>query len=62
MAENWSPVGIPTVDQDVELRANVTITGIAEANFITQGDYTVTIEDGGQLKHDDTSEKPSSPP
>lgn len=54
MAENWSPVGVPTIDQDIELRANVTITGIAEANFITQGDYTVTIEDGGQLKHDET--------
>ena len=48
---NWEPVGVPTIDQDVELRANVTITGIAEANFITQGNHTITIEDGGQLKH-----------
>ena len=48
---NWEPVGVPTIDQDVELRADVTITGIAEANFITQGNHTITIEDGGQLKH-----------
>lgn len=51
VADNWSPAGVPTIDQDIELRANVTINGIAEARTITQGNYTITIEDGGQLKH-----------
>ena len=54
-ASNWSPVGVPTIEQNVELRANVTITGEAEAASIagTTGTnaYTLTIADGGKLKH-----------
>ena len=49
-ATNWEPTGAPTYNQTVELRANVTITGSAEANTISQGTYTITIEDGGKLK------------
>ena len=48
---NWAPTGAPTIEQDVELRANVTITGEAFANSITQSTYSVTIEDGAKLKH-----------
>ena len=55
---NWMPAGAPTVEQDVELRANVTIPSgcVATADIITgtgdsagEGIYTLTIEDGGQL-------------
>ena len=48
--DNWVPVGVPTIDQGVELRANVTIPSgcVATANQI-EGDY-LTIEDGGQLQ------------
>ena len=50
---NWEPVGAPTVENDVEIRANVTIPSgvVAEANNITVvGNNTITINDGGQLK------------
>ena len=54
-ANNWSPAGVPTIEQDVELRANVTITGEAEAANITgttgTNAHTLTIADGGKLKH-----------
>ena len=43
---NWIPYGVPTFDQTVELRANVTISDEAFANTISQGSYTITIEDG----------------
>ncbi len=43
---NWIPYGVPTFDQTVELRANVTISDEAFANTISQGNYTITIEDG----------------
>ena len=53
VANNWSPAGVPTIDQDVELRANVTITDAAAANNITQGAYTITIDvtENGRLTH-----------
>ena len=43
---NWIPYGVPTFDQTVELRANVTISDEAFANTISQGNYAITIEDG----------------
>ena len=48
-AGNWEPTGAPSIAQNVELRANATITGDAEANKITTGNFTLTIEDGGKL-------------
>ena len=55
-ADNWEPTGAPTIDQTVTLFANTTIESgcVAEANNITQGTYTITIEDGGQLKHNNS--------
>ncbi len=48
---NWVPVGVPTIDENVILRAGATIFDVAEANAITiEGSATLTIEDGGQLK------------
>ena len=51
--DNWIPVGLPTVNQDVELRADVTIPSgyLAQANFINTNTNSITIEDGGQLYH-----------
>ena len=48
---NWVPVGVPTINQGVRLQANATIPSgyVAEANQI-EGDYGLTIEDGGQVK------------
>jgi len=48
---NWVPAGVPTINQGVELQANATIPSgyVAEANQI-EGDYGLTIEDGGQLR------------
>ena len=49
--DNWVPVGVPTIDNDVILRASSTVFDIAEANTITiEGTATLTIENGGQLK------------
>ena len=51
---NWLPVGAPTIDQDVELRADVTIPSgyLATANQIEETwEHGITIEDGGQLYH-----------
>ena len=53
-ADNWLDGEIPSDDDNAILHANVTITGLAEANFITQNNNTVTIEDGGQLRHNHT--------
>ncbi len=60
VAANWEPTGVPTIKQNVTLYANVTIPNgcVAEANNITgttgTGAYTLTINDGGQLKHNNT--------
>ena len=51
---NWIPYGAPTIDQDVELRADVTIPNgyLATANQIEETwEHGITIEDGGQLYH-----------
>ncbi len=55
-ADNWIPAGVPTTEQTVELQANATITGEAFAKSITGtgtgvGQHSLTIEDGGKLKH-----------
>ena len=49
--DNWVPVGVPTIDNDVVLRAEATVFDVAEANVITIDDAgALIIEDGGQLK------------
>ena len=49
--DNWVPVGVPTIDNDVILRAEANVFDVAEANFITIDDAgALIIEDGGQLK------------
>ena len=49
--DNWVPVGVPTIDENVILRAEATVFDVAEANNITIDDAgSLTIEDGGQLK------------
>ena len=54
---NWEPTGVPTIDQDVVLKANATIaSGIAYAKSIAgtgtgTGAKTLTIESGAKLKH-----------
>ena len=48
---NWVPAGVPTIEENVILRAEATVFDVAEANIITiENDVTLTIEDGGQLK------------
>ncbi len=48
---NWIPAGVPTIEENVILRAEATVFDVAEANIITiENDVTLTIEDGGQLK------------
>ena len=48
---NWVPVGIPSIEQNVILRAEATVFDVAEANAITVDNAgMLTIEDGGQLK------------
>ena len=49
--DNWVPAGVPTMEQDVILRAEATVFDIADANIITiEGTAALIIEDGGQLK------------
>ena len=49
--DNWVPAGVPSIEQDVILRAEATVFDVAEANVITIEDAgALTIEDGGQLK------------
>ena len=48
---NWVPFGIPSIEQNVILRAEATVFDVAEANAITVDNAgMLTIEDGGQLK------------
>ena len=52
-AGNWVPAGAPSITNNAVIRANVTITGDAEANKITfEGTTTptLTINDGGTLQ------------
>jgi len=53
-AGNWRPVGVPTLDENVTIQADVTIGAgvLAKANDISRDfGHTITIEDGGQLWH-----------
>ena len=57
VAGNWSPASIPSVDEDVVINANCVIGNemVAQANNITvNSGKTITIEDGGQLQHNNT--------
>ena len=59
-ATNWMPNGAPVITDEVILRANATIESgcVAQAKKITfQGSPTptLTINDGGQLQHNNTS-------
>ena len=49
--DNWVPAGVPSIDENVILRAEATVFDVAEANAITiEGTGVLIIEDGGQLK------------
>ena len=49
--DNWVPAGVPTIDENVILRAEATVFDVAEANIITIDNAgALIIEDGGQLK------------
>lgn len=51
--DNWQPRGVPTLGDQVVIRANATITGEAAAKKITFEGFplpTLTIADGGKLK------------
>ncbi len=52
-ANCWSPAAVPTIGEDVKIAANVTIpSGVATANnIIVNSGKTITIADGGQLRH-----------
>ena len=53
-ADNWEPVGVPTIDDKVIISANATILPdvVATAKKITLNGGTLTVQDGGQLKQD----------
>jgi hypothetical protein len=60
IASNWSPEGVPTIDDNVVILANATIPGgcVAQAHQITfEGTPTptVTIADGGKLVCDNSA-------
>ena len=52
-ANNWEPAEVPTTDKNVRINANAIIPAgvVAEANKITINSGSITIKDGGQLKH-----------
>jgi hypothetical protein len=53
-ANCWSPAAVPTIGEDVKIAANVTIPNgvVATANnIIVNSGKTITIADGGQLRH-----------
>lgn len=50
-SSNWVPEILPSISDNVILRANANIFDVAEANNITiENDVKLFIEDGGQLK------------
>ena len=60
VAANWTPAGVPTATEDVSIVANANINNnvVAEANAIIFRDgKTLTVKDGGQLKHNNTDVK-----
>ena len=52
-AGNWQPEGVPTNTESVRINATATVPSgcTAEANNITVGTGSLTIADGGQLRH-----------
>ena len=55
VAANWTPAGVPTIEDVVSIEAAATITDIAYADEITIADGgSITIADGGQLVHNNT--------
>ncbi len=56
VASNWSPQGVPTSSQSVLIKKAATIPSgcVAEARTVTIGNGSLTIADGGQLKHDNS--------
>ena len=54
VADNWTPAGVPTIEDVVSIEAAATITDIAYANEITINGGSITIADGGQLVHNNT--------
>ncbi len=57
-ANNWFPVGVPTISDKVFIQANVTIPAgvVATANKVILNGGTITIQDGGQLKQNGSVE------
>jgi hypothetical protein len=57
-ANNWFPVGVPTISDKVFIEANVTIPAgvVATANKVILNGGTITIQDGGQLKQNGSVE------
>ena len=51
VADNWTPAGVPTIEDNVSIEAAATITDIATANEININGGSITIEEGGQLYH-----------
>ena len=58
-AENWDPAQLPTTDNNVRIEANAIIPAgvVAEANRITFDGGSITIKDGGQMKHNSATLK-----
>ena len=55
VAANWTPAGVPTIEDVVSIEAAATITDVAYADEITIADGgSITIADGGQLVHNNT--------
>ena len=55
--DNWSPTGAPDITEDVYIEAAATIPNevVATANEITIDGGSITIEDGGQLVHNNSN-------
>ena len=56
VADNWDPVGVPTIDEDVLINHDLIVPAgvIAQANNIIMSDSDttrITLEEGGQLVH-----------
>ena len=54
VAANWTPAGVPTIEDVVSIEAAATITDIAYASEININGGSITIADGGQLVHNNT--------
>ena len=54
VAANWTPAGVPTIEDVVSIEAAATITDVAYASEININGGSITIADGGQLVHNNT--------